>query len=216
MNNISIVVCSSKGGVGTSFVAKEIITTYLYNKYRKKIMYYKVEQLEIEDNSLLNSDILNINNLKNINDDNLLEIFSHDEPVVFDVGSNKSTEKAILELAYVNMSNLFYIITFNMNEESIKHAKITYDYIKEKSANAKIILALNNVTSSDENYIVDKINLIQENLVFSDEKKEKHIIIPHFGNVDKKTIWEKSLFLEEHKLKIDKIFEELDKFITTN
>lgn len=164
---MKILVISSKGGVGKSTIAMQIIAPYLYvHNEKKPIKYY-----EFDDE---NKDLLSFGDSKlsikksievcdNFLKDEIIEIFSKNESVCVDIGGNKTTSvalKAFKDTGMIQLVDLVVIPLLDGEQDGI-NASIVYNTIKFLNPEIKILFILNKVKNLNklnyqfENYFGD-------------------------------------------------------------
>jgi hypothetical protein len=150
-----LVTVSSKGGVGKSTLAYQVISACLYNKYDKK---HKL--LEIDDNnktdalisSIVDPTSLNVKDGISKSLEELFNIFD-DENIIIDAGGGNDTNEVIDALSTMGLDeNIVYFIPILKNKNGIKNLIDTYERIR-KNSNSKIVVVLNQTKTTDKNLI---------------------------------------------------------------
>ncbi len=164
---IKILTLSTKGGVGKSTIAMQIVTPYLYvHNNKKPIKYYEFDD---ENQDYLSFGDSNLSIRKNIEvdkdflRDELVEIFSKDESICVDIGGNKTTTialKAFRDSGMINLVDLVIIPLLDGEQDGI-NASVVCNTIKHLNPNIKILFILNKVRNKEkvqyqfENYFGD-------------------------------------------------------------
>ncbi len=167
IKHAKILILSSKGGVGKSTIAMQIVTPYLYiNNANKPIKYYEFDD-ENQDHLSFNSSKLSIRkNIEVSNEflrDEITDIFSKDESICVDIGGNKSTTyalKAFRDSGMIELVDLVIVPLLDGEQDGI-NASIVYNTLKHLKPDIKILFVLNKVKNLDkidyqfENYFGD-------------------------------------------------------------
>jgi len=165
-------VVSSKGGVGKSSIAKNLLLPYLINKYGEAV-YINTDPTNDED-KLVNAKHYKVKSLR-IKPEKMEEIDISYE-VVLDTGAGKNSIEVINALNELGMeTNTKIVIPIGKRISEINEALKTYSFAKRKGF-SKFVFVLNKVSSWD-NYEEEfdmffnpiragkeaPINLIEEN-----------------------------------------------------
>ena len=152
-NNKKILVVSSKGGVGKSTVAMQVIAPYLYNKNKNKpVNFYEFDDENIDSLSYGGSS-LTIREPIDVEEfilmDKFIDILSSNKPCCIDVGGNKSTT---ICLEVLNDCGMGYeldlaVIPLLDGEQDAINAMKTYKRLKKINKEMKILFALNKVNN---------------------------------------------------------------------
>jgi len=142
---------SSKGGVGKSTIAMQIVTPYLYvHNDKQPIKYYEFDD---ENQDYLSFGDSNLSVRKSVSvDDNFLrdeitEIFSKNESVCVDIGGNKTTAlalKAFRDSGMINLIDLVIIPILDGEQDGI-NASMVYNTLKHLNPDIKVLFILNKV-----------------------------------------------------------------------
>lgn len=191
MKKLKVLVVSSKGGVGKSTIAMQIIAPYLYEKNNKqKIALYEFDD---ENNDSLSYGASNLTSRELINVEEFIimekfiEILSKDEFCCIDVGGNKSTTlclDTIRDCGMINEIDLVVIPLLDGEQDAI-NAKKTYKRLKELDSSLTIVFALNRVKNIKfieyqfDNYFGDIRGIFDDTnaLIYDIEEKENYIAI---------------------------------------
>jgi len=154
---MKIIVLNSKGGVGKSTTAIQVLVPYLYSKNEQsqqiKVIEFDDENEDSKSFSL--SKILDAKNIKVSTSDidaSLIDSILEDENIVLDIGGNKTTTYVLDSLIDNGMINSFDLIVIPLTDgeqDSINAIKV-YDKIRENNKTSKIIFALNRVNTAYE------------------------------------------------------------------
>lgn len=151
MNKKKILVVSSKGGVGKSTVAMQIIAPYLYEKNNKEsISFYEFDDENIDSLSYGGSNLTNrepIDVEEFLIMEKFIEILSKDEFCCIDVGGNKSTSLCLDTLNDCGMINEIDLVVIPLldGEQDGINAKNVYEKLKLMNSDVKVLFALNRV-----------------------------------------------------------------------
>ena len=110
-----IIIPQTKGGVGKSTVAMQVIAPYLYKKHGKKITYIEIDDENNDSQSFTRTEIVNkkmlgTNRLSELDE---LILMDDNHEVIVDVGGNKTSSLVLDEIKkYCNNSKLFITEAF--------------------------------------------------------------------------------------------------------
>ncbi len=147
------IVINSKGGVGKSTLANQILTAYLFLKNNTK----KVQLIEIDDENkdsaiFAKSNILDAKQLTTKQLFEIDEIFLDDDDVIIDVGGNVTATKFLNDIQQIGeFNNIVWYIPVMQGMQDTANALDMYYSIKNIDNNANIIFALSNVYSNVNN-----------------------------------------------------------------
>lgn len=151
MENLKVLVVSSKGGVGKSTISMQLVAPYLFEKNdRKEVKFYEFDDENIDSLSygasvLTNREPIDVEEFVIM--DKFIEILSKDESCCIDVGGNKSTSlclQTINDCGMINSIDLVVIPLLDGEQDAINAVNI-YNELKEISRDIKILFALNRV-----------------------------------------------------------------------
>ena len=151
--SLKIIVVSSKGGVGKSTVAMQIVAPYLYtNNNNKPINFYEFDDENIDSLSYGASKLTKrepIDVEEFILMDKFIDILSSNKHCCIDVGGNKSTTMCLDALNDCGMGEMIDIAIIPLldGEQDAINAKNVYSKLKECSPDIKILFALNRVNN---------------------------------------------------------------------
>ena len=152
--NCKIIVISSKGGVGKSTVAMQLIAPYLYERSGKNpVSFYEFDDensdsLSYGASNLTKRDVVEVDS--GILKEELVQIFSKDENACLDIGGNKTTTmvlKALDESGMVHFVDLAVIPLLDGEQDAI-NATIVYTTLKDIRPDLKFIFVLNRAKNS--------------------------------------------------------------------
>jgi len=154
---MKFIVANTKGGVGKSTTATQLLVPYLYENLYKKLN-DKVNLIELDDENLdsksfANSEILKAEQIKVASGDlegNLIEKVLGYNDFVIDIGGNKTTTivlNKIDELGLIDTLDAIFIPLTDGEQDAINAYK-TYRLIKDFNKNIKTFFVLSRV---DEN-----------------------------------------------------------------
>jgi len=165
--SIKILTISSKGGVGKSTIAMQIVAPYLYLLNNKKpIKYYEFDDENRDYLSFAESHLTIRNNIEILDDffnDDMAEIFSKDESICVDIGGNRTTTialKAFNDSGMIHLVDLVIIPLLDGEQDGI-NTSIIYKKLKQMNPDIKVLFILNKVKNMKkvkyqfENYFGD-------------------------------------------------------------
>ena len=152
-----IIIPQTKGGVGKSTVAMQVIAPYLYKKHGKKITYIEIDDENNDSRSFTRTEIVDKRMLgtNKITDLDELILMDDKHEVIVDVGGNKTSSLVLDEIKKVgSFGNVKWIIPLGDGELDGKNAIATMKKIKkiEKNPEDNLIFALTRAISMDEDY----------------------------------------------------------------
>jgi hypothetical protein len=191
--SLKIIVVSSKGGVGKSTVAMQVVAPYLYiNNSQKPINFYEFDDENIDSLSYGGSNLTTrepIDVEEFILMDKFIDILSSNKHCCIDVGGNKSTTMCLDALNDCGMGNLvdLAIIPLLDGEQDAINAKNVYLKLKECNPDIKILFALNRVNNPKyiqyqfENFFGDVRGIFEDEYALvnhiTNDEKENYIAI---------------------------------------
>lgn len=152
--NCKIIVISSKGGVGKSTVAMQLIAPYLYERSgNNPVSFYEFDDensdsLSYGASTLTKRDVVEVDS--GILKEELAQIFSKDENACLDIGGNKTTTmvlKALEESGMLHFVDLAVIPLLDGEQDAI-NATIVYTTLKDIRPDLKFIFVLNRAKNS--------------------------------------------------------------------
>ncbi len=156
-----IIIPQTKGGVGKSTVAMQVIAPYLYKKHGKKVTYIEIDDENNDSRSFTRTNIvdkrmLGTNKLTELDE---LILMDDNHEVIVDVGGNKTSSLVLEEIKKVgSFGNIKWIIPLGDGELDGKNAIATMKKIKkiEEKSEDNIIFALNRAISMEPDYIEEQ------------------------------------------------------------
>jgi hypothetical protein len=184
-----IIVSQTKGGVGKSTAAMQVIAPYLYQRHQKQIKYIEIDDENQDSNTFGQTKIVNRSILPTIKLNELDELILMDDnhEVVVDVGGNKITRQVLQELEKVGtFDNIKWVIPIGDGELDAKNAIKTFELISavDSKVEQNVIFVLSRAVSMDQDYIEEQfINFFghaylgSENAIINQIKDAKYIAI---------------------------------------
>ena len=156
-----IIIPQTKGGVGKSTVAMQVIAPYLYKKHGKKVTYIEIDDENNDSRSFTRTEIvdkrmLGTNKLTELDE---LILMDDNHEIIVDVGGNKTSSLVLEEIKKVgSFGNIKWIIPLGDGELDGKNAIATLKKIKkiEQNLDNNILFALNRAISMDQEYIEEQ------------------------------------------------------------
>ena len=156
-----IIIPQTKGGVGKSTVAMQVIAPYLYKKHGKKITYIEIDDENNDSKSFTRTEIVNkrmlgTNKLTELDE---LILMDDNHEVIVDVGGNKTSSLVLDEIKKVGtFNNIKWIIPLGDGELDGKNAIATMKKIKkiEEKPSENVMFALNRAISMQPDYIEEQ------------------------------------------------------------
>jgi len=157
---MKIIVLNSKGGVGKSTTATQVLVPYLYllNNSEEKINLIEFDDENEDNKTFTKSKILEAQTIKVSNNDIDIaltdNVLNYDD-VILDIGGNKTTTYVIDSLIDSGVINAFDLIVIPLTdgEQDSVNAINVYKKVRENNDTSKIIFALSRVNSSYEKEI---------------------------------------------------------------
>lgn len=152
-----IIIPQTKGGVGKSTVAMQVIAPYLYKKHGKKVTYIEIDDENNDSQSFTRTQIvdkrmLGTNKLTELDE---LILMDDKHEIIVDVGGNKTSSLVLEEIKKVgSFGNVKWIIPLGDGELDGKNAIATMKKIKKIEHNMEdnILFALNRAISMEPEY----------------------------------------------------------------
>lgn len=156
-----IIIPQTKGGVGKSTVAMQVIAPYLYKKHGKKVTYIEIDDenndsMSFNRTEIVNKRMLGTNKISEL-DEMILMDSNHE--VIVDVGGNKTSSLVLEEIKKVgSFGNVKWIIPLGDGELDGKNAIATMKKIKkiEENPEENTIFALNRAINMEPDYITEQ------------------------------------------------------------
>ena len=138
-----IIIPQTKGGVGKSTVAMQVIAPYLYKKHGKPVTYIEVDDENNDSRSFTATKIVNKKMLKTNHLSQLDEMILMDDnhEVIVDVGGNKTSTLVLDEISKVGtFGNVKWIIPMGDGELDGKNAIATMKKLRKIERNSTDIV----------------------------------------------------------------------------
>jgi hypothetical protein len=156
-----IIIPQTKGGVGKSTVAMQVIAPYLYKKHGKKITYIEIDDENNDSQSFTSTQIvekkmLNTNKLTELDE---LILMDDNHQVIVDVGGNKTSSLVLEEIAKVGtFNNVKWIVPMGDGELDGKNAIATMKKLRkiERNSTDNLFFALNRAISMEPDYLQEQ------------------------------------------------------------
>ncbi|WP_072680044.1 AAA family ATPase [Arcobacter sp. LA11] len=156
-----IIIPQTKGGVGKSTVAMQVIAPYLFKKHGKKVTYIEIDDENNDSQSFTRTEIcdkrmLGTNRLTELDE---LILMDDNHEIIVDVGGNKTSSLVLEEIKKVgSFGNVKWIIPLGDGELDGKNAIATMKKIKkiEQNPEENILFALNRAISMEPEYIEEQ------------------------------------------------------------
>jgi len=156
-----IIIPQTKGGVGKSTLAMQIIAPYLFKKHGKKITYIEIDDENNDSESFHRTDIVNKRMLRTNKISELDELMLMDDnhEVIVDVGGNKTSSIVLDEIKKVGtFNNVKWIVPLGDGELDGRNALATVEKLMEIEPNAQdnLIFALSRAISNEPDYVEEQ------------------------------------------------------------
>ena len=156
-----IIIPQTKGGVGKSTVAMQVIAPYLYKKHGKKVTYIEIDDENNDSQSftrtqIVNKRMLSTNKIKELDE---LILMDDNHEIIVDVGGNKTSTLVLDEIAKVgSFGNVKWIVPMGDGELDGKNAIDTMKKLKkiEKNSQENLLFALNRAISTEQDYLEEQ------------------------------------------------------------
>jgi hypothetical protein len=181
-----IIIPQTKGGVGKSTVAMQIIAPYLYKKHGKKIRYIEIDDENNDSQSFTRTNIVDKMMLNTNRISDLDELFLTDDnhEVIVDVGGNKTSSLVLEEIKKVGtFGNVKWIVPLGDGELDGKNAIATMKKIKkiESDYEDNLLFALNRAISMEPDYFKEQfVNFFGHPYLDSNSVMKDYIKDPRF------------------------------------
>jgi len=153
-----IIIPQTKGGVGKSTVAMQVIAPYLYKKHGKKVTYIEIDDENNDSQSFTRTEIVNKKMLSTNRIQELDEMILMDDnhEIIVDVGGNKTSSLVLEEISKVGtFGNVKWIIPMGDGELDGKNAIATMKKLKKIESNSQdnLMFALNRAINIEDDYL---------------------------------------------------------------
>ena len=156
-----IIIPQTKGGVGKSTVAMQVIAPYLYKKHGKKILYIEIDDENNDSQSFTATQIVEKKMLSTNKITELDELILTDDnhQVIVDVGGNKTSSLVLEEIAKIGtFGNVKWIVPMGDGELDGKNAIATMKKLRkiERNSTDNLLFALNRAISTEPDYLQEQ------------------------------------------------------------
>jgi hypothetical protein len=156
-----IIIPQTKGGVGKSTVAMQVVAPYLYKKHGKKILYIEIDDENNDSQSFTSTQIVEKKMLSTNKITELDELILTDDnhQVIVDVGGNKTSSLVLEEIAKIGtFGNVKWIVPMGDGELDGKNAIATMKKLRkiERNSTENLLFALNRAISSEPDYLEEQ------------------------------------------------------------
>ena len=145
------VVANTKGGVGKSTIASQVMAPYLNVKHGEKVVITSADDNNKYDESLSESDILEVktygltDGIDNA-EDLLYDVVQDNKSYILDVEGGNGSAEAIKSICSLELDDhIVFVIPFFSDKSGIKNMKDTMKAIREHTEESKILLVANKV-----------------------------------------------------------------------
>jgi hypothetical protein len=156
-----IIIPQTKGGVGKSTLAMQVIAPYLYKKHGKKVTYIEIDDENNDSRSFNRTEIVDKRMLQTNKLTQLDELILMDDnhEIIVDVGGNKTSTLVLEEIKKVGtFDNVAWIVPLGDGELDGKNAISTMKKLKKIESNAQdnLIFALSRAISTEADYLEEQ------------------------------------------------------------
>jgi len=148
MSNVLVVV-NTKGGVGKSTIASQVLPV-LFRDTDKKIRIYEIDDNNrtFYENSRLEFKTLKIEKSEEAIDEVQFALDLGEDIVnIIDAGGGNDTKAVLTSIRKAQLKNLVYFIPINDDFEQFENTKSTIEFIRNFDTSSKIFLVFNRVIS---------------------------------------------------------------------
>jgi hypothetical protein len=144
-------IINTKGGVGKSLFAAQVLCPFLYKKTNIKSSLIEIDDenndsITFSKSEIMNSKIISTQNIKSIDE----LFYDQNNDVVIDVGGNKTATIFLNEVKKIDFyENIIWFIPLGCGEQDNQNALETYLEIKKLDIDAKVVFVLSNVKTND-------------------------------------------------------------------
>lgn len=153
------VTVQTKGGVGKSAIASQLLTSYIYVNTQKPVQYFEIDDQNQSIRTLAASTIIDA---KLISTENLAkfaeESIMFEDDAIIDVGGNLTATMFLQKLKVLGgflAPTTFYIPLTDSDQDAINAAN-TFNLIREFDKNSKIIYVLNKCTNKSNTELLER------------------------------------------------------------
>lgn len=147
MDKLKCIVLNTKGGVGKSTVAMQLLAPYIFNRFDEVSKFYELDNENDDASAFEASTIIETHKIivnKDIKD-KLSEIITQDNHMIIDIGANKTATavlSALMDSGMIYAVNLVVIPLLDGEQDAI-NAVMTYMSIRDTIKKPKILFVLN-------------------------------------------------------------------------
>ncbi len=147
MDKLKCIVLNSKGGVGKSTVAMQLLAPYIFSRFNEVSKFYELDDENDDASAYGASTIIEVHKLSVNSDikDTLSEIILDDRHMILDIGANKTATEvlsALIDGGMIYAVNLVVIPLLDGEQDAI-NAIMTYMSIRDTIKKPKILFVLN-------------------------------------------------------------------------
>lgn len=187
MDKLKCIVLNSKGGVGKSTVAMQLLAPYIFNRFGKVAKLYELDDENDDAKAFDSSTLVEVHKRSVGGDlrDVVSEIVLDDSHMILDIGANKTATavlSALMDSGMIYAVNLV-VIPLMDGEQDALNAIMTYISIRDSVKTPKFLFVLNRYNSSrDLNaqfdiFLGDKRGFFDDTGIISNIKAEDQNIV---------------------------------------
>jgi hypothetical protein len=179
MDKLKCIVLNTKGGVGKSTVAMQLLAPYFYDRFDEAVKFYELDNENDDANAFDASKIIESHKIivnRDIND-KLSEVICEDNHMILDIGANKTATavlSALINSGMIYAVNLVVIPLLDGEQDAI-NAIMTYISIRDTIKKPKILFVLNRHNKSRDKYAQFDIFLGDKRGFFDEEGLISHV-----------------------------------------
>lgn len=153
------VTVQTKGGVGKSAIASQLLTSYIYVNTQKPVQYFEIDDQNQSIRTLAASTIIDA---KLISTENLAkfaeESIMFEDDAIIDVGGNLTATMFLQKLKVLGgfLAPTTYYIPLTDSDQDTINAANTFNLIREFDKNSKIIYVLNKCTNKSNTELLER------------------------------------------------------------
>lgn len=141
---------NSKGGVGKSTTANQILSSYLYHKNNIPVQLIEIDDENNDSAIFSKSKTINARSIATAKIKEIDEIFISTEDIILDIGGNKTATLFLAEMHKLGeFENIKWFIPVGQGVQDNANALDTYNSIKKLDIEATIIFVLSNTRTDD-------------------------------------------------------------------
>lgn len=179
MDKLKCIVLNTKGGVGKSTVAMQLLAPYIFNRFEEVSKFYELDNENDDASAFAASTIIDTHKLFVNEDikDKLGEIITQDNHMIIDIGANKTTTavlSALMDSGMIYAVNLVVIPLLDGEQDAI-NAIMTYMSIRDTIKKPKILFVLNRHNDTRDEHAQFDVFLGDKRGFFNDEGLISHV-----------------------------------------